>query len=525
MYVLFTRLTDEGGPFVVVRAFGGPAAGRDGDAGVSWTVVVRDDARLPLPGVDIRALYRISDADGFVRLLEGRHPDGLCVVEEVGEGGEEKSSDPVATLTWHEVLRALVRLPIQRPDCTIERIVGTAAREPRYHVRIRLASGVDALVFNYDDIDRLCLEGGPLGDPSTTRPHQTGALASVISGSRAADVVTAWEFQRGRQPLQLTRGSLPLITMRGSAYVWVDLEKPTADDLRATARALDLPYRLVLVSLSADGQPRILPHRDYVALRITAAHRDSLLSEIVTEPFDIILGHNVLVTVHEHPLPALKRALMRGATMVDDAPSLARLILAELLASDEALARWMEREADVHWADAPRAPKPLMQIEEVLHTRQAAAALRQASEGRFNALIAMRVQGEARRASPTLISRSALSHLLKRERRLATSLRVTEERADGAVRVLVARATWYARARRASLIHLAFALGAAASVGLVRLILVRMQMSAIVVGATALMCLLILGVSAVMVARATSMSDHMEQQARALWDGEEGEIE
>ncbi len=216
---------------------------------------------------------------------------------------------------------------------------------------------------------------------------------------------------------------------------------------------------------------------------------------------------------------------MRGATMVDDAPSLVRVILAELLASDEALARWMEHEADVHWADAPRAPKPLMQIEEALHTRRAVATLRQASEGRFNALIAINVQGEARRASPTLISRSALSQLLKRERRLATSVRVTEERADGAVRILAARATWYGRARRASLVHLAFALGAAASVGLVRLILVRMYTSASVVGATALMCLLILEVSAAIVVRVANTSDRMEQQARALGGDGEREIE
>ena len=529
MRALFARLTGDEGQFAVVLAYGEARAGRDGVA-IAWTVVARDDARPPLPGTAVRALYHLTGAADLARLEEGRDADGLCGLEddEDGEDDEDRRrSERAYTLTWREVLRALDRIHARTPGWTVERIVGTPAREPRYCLFVRAAGGPARPVPSYDAVDRLYLEAGPLAGPRPRpRPRDEAYADALRSRGRGADPVTAWTLQPGRRPAPCTTGELPVVAVAGAACVWVDLCAPDADDLRAVARALGLPYRAALATLSPDGQPHVVPYRDYVALRVAVARREPVAGAVVADPLDMIVGRNVLVTVHGRPQPALQRARLRGATSGDDAASaLAGVVLTEILTSEEALARWVAREADAHAAGAPGAAEPRAHVAVALRTRRAATALRRLAERRSCALAVARAEAESGRASPAPPIPS-LDYLLAREARLVAALQTTERTADGAVRLLVARATWRERARRVALLRLVYVFAAAAVAGLARLTLSGAHLAGLALGAATLVCFLIAGAGGAVAARAGDASGaRAERRARAAWGNEDDEGE
>jgi len=523
MRALFARLAGDEGRFAVVLAYGEARASRDGVV-IAWTVVARDDARLPLPGTDVRALYRLTGAADLARLEEGRDADGLCGLEDE-EDEDGRRFERAYTLTWREVLRALDRIHARTPGWTVERIVGTPARVPRYCLFVRTAGGPARLVPSYDAVDRLYLEAGPLAGP---RPRlRDEAYADALrSRGRGADPVTAWTLQPGRRPAPCTTGELPVVADAGAACVWVDLCAPGADDLRAVARALGLPYRAALATLSSDGQPHVVPYRDYVALRVAVACREPEAGAVVADPLDMIVRRNVLVTVHGRPQPALQRARLRGATSGNDAAAaLAGVVLAEILTSEEALARWVAREADARAAGAPGSAEPRAHVADALRTRRAAAALRRLAERRSCALAVARAEAESGRASPAP-SIPSLDYVLAREARLITGLRVTEGRADGAVRLLVARATWRERARRVALLRLVYVFAAAAVAGLVRLALSGAHLAGLALGAATLVCFLIAGAGGAIAARAgVASGGRAERRARVAWGNQDEEGE
>ena len=95
---------------------------------------------------------------------------------------------------------------------------------------------------------------------------------------------------------------------------------------------------------------------------------------------------------------------------------------------------------------------------------------------------------------------------------------MTEGTADGAMRLLVIRAAWRERARRAALIRLTSAFGATAIVGLARLALSSTHLAGLALGATTLVCFLIAGAGGAIAARAGDASgSRAERQARAAW--------
>jgi len=521
MRALFARLAESEERFTVSLAHGEPRAGHDGVA-VAWTVVVRDDAHPPLPNSDVRALYHLTDPADLAQLGVGDQPDGLCGLEE-GDGGD--GSDPAHRLTWREVLRALDQLDARAPGWAVERIAGTPAREPRYGLTVRTAAGASRLVPSRDAVDRLCLEEGPLGSAQMSGGDVPAAGRPALGpDGRRPDPLVAWALHPARQPLPCTRGGLALAAEASDACLWVDLCAPTADDLRAVARALCLPYGVALATLSPDGRYRAMRYRDCTALRMSLARRAPPDACVVVEPLDLIIGRDALVTVHAHTLPALARA-RAGAARAHSAaaPALADLVLAEVLASEEALARWVVREADDGATRASAAPDPRACLPGALQCKHNAAALRRASERRRGALTdAATSASDARAAMPL----RATDYLLAREARLVASLRTAEGIADGAVRLLAARAAWRARARRAALIRLTCVLAAATVAGLARLALSGAHLAAPVLGATTLVCVLIAGAGGAIAARiGDARGGRAERRARATWgdDDEEGE--
>lgn len=311
-----------------------------------WTVVLRDNATIPLPGADVRYLYRIADPVQVDRLGEGTVSDGLCLLD--------SEADAACRLTWPQVLRVLDCVAESYPRWQIEAVVGTLEPEPRYSVTLRTEQDSPHPIADAPAFDRLCLATGPLG------PH--GPLSGVVmAGARqsswdvlpalgvavpsgAHDPFTALVFAPARRPRSCTLGGLTWLA-QPSACVWLDLCAPSRNEVLAMARQLCLPYSAVLATLAPASQSWCHAHHDYISVRMPVPLRESASGQIRCEPLDLIVGPEVVVSIHAKPLTALARVRRHVGAGPDHvamtAPALVDAILGAVLSSDESLARWV----------------------------------------------------------------------------------------------------------------------------------------------------------------------------------------
>jgi magnesium transporter len=102
--------------------------------------------------------------------------------------------------------------------------------------------------------------------------------------------------------VDLTRESVGRIDDK--RLLWVDLDERTDADLKTLADALELQPRMVR-QLSADrGRARLLRFPDRILITLGALERDG--DEIGRRELDVLVGRNLVVTVHDGPLDAIE---------------------------------------------------------------------------------------------------------------------------------------------------------------------------------------------------------------------------
>jgi hypothetical protein len=384
MRALFAQLPDDGRLAVHLayqNTHPSPQAGAF-SLETSWTVVLRDNARVLFPGTDIRCLYAVTDSPDFALLRETPVIAGLC--------GLDDTIDPACRFTWAEVLRLLDVLATRFPAWQITAIVGTQEPEPRYGVTLQTETGAPRPLPSYGAFDRLCLEAGPLAPrplpmesvPVVARAPDLAAAAAPPTSRRQP--VTALVFATARQPQACTLGGLDWLAPAGVA-TWIDLCAPDRDDVLAVARQLRLPYQAALATLAPASEVWCRAYQDHIALRLPVARRDSLGGHIAADALDLIVGPDVVVSVHDTVFPALVRARRRVNRGPDHGSTtvfvLFAAILDEVFCSEEALARWLLQESAVR----PRHPEDGSGPR---HVRQAAAELCRLVERRQELLAA-----------------------------------------------------------------------------------------------------------------------------------------
>jgi magnesium transporter len=86
--------------------------------------------------------------------------------------------------------------------------------------------------------------------------------------------------------------------------LWVDLDERTDTDLETLAEALELQPRLVR-QLGADrGRARLIRFPDRILITLGALEREG--DEVVRRELDVLVGRNLVVTVHDGPLGAIE---------------------------------------------------------------------------------------------------------------------------------------------------------------------------------------------------------------------------
>lgn len=159
-------------------------------------------------------------------------------------------------------------------------------------------------------------------------------------------MATALLFDRNRvDEIEDWSGSLPRIGR--SAILWIDLERPSEEDVANLVRALDLDSESAGLLVSEDAEPRLDDHGEY--LHVTAVGLSDPRERKVSK-VDCIVSERWLVTVRDSPLEVVDRFRERaegsGAVgQLDGLGFLANLLewaLASYLEAFEALEQDLE---------------------------------------------------------------------------------------------------------------------------------------------------------------------------------------
>ena len=102
--------------------------------------------------------------------------------------------------------------------------------------------------------------------------------------------------------VELTREEVGRVNDR--RLLWIDVDERTDADLQTLADALELQPRLTH-QLSADrGRPRLIRFPDRILITLVALERDG--DEVTQRELDVLVGRNLVVTVHDGPLTAIE---------------------------------------------------------------------------------------------------------------------------------------------------------------------------------------------------------------------------
>jgi len=102
--------------------------------------------------------------------------------------------------------------------------------------------------------------------------------------------------------VDLTRESVGRIDDK--RLLWVDLDERTDSDLKTLADALELEPRIVRQLGTDRGRARLLRFPDRILITLGALERDG--DEIGRRELDVLVGRNLVVTVHDGPLDAIE---------------------------------------------------------------------------------------------------------------------------------------------------------------------------------------------------------------------------
>lgn len=102
--------------------------------------------------------------------------------------------------------------------------------------------------------------------------------------------------------VELTREEVRHVDDR--RLLWIDLDERADTDLTTLAEALELEPRLTRQLGSDRGRPRLLRFPDRILITLGALEREG--DEVARRELDVLVGRNLVVTVHDGPLTAIE---------------------------------------------------------------------------------------------------------------------------------------------------------------------------------------------------------------------------
>jgi len=168
--------------------------------------------------------------------------------------------------------------------------------------------------------------------------------------SPAGRQAVAWLF-RGDEPARtIDLGELPAVVAEDANLAWADLSNYAEGELRALSDRLGLGPALTEAALATWQRPRIVPFDDYYLVTVTVAYLDREARRVLAGQLDMVVGRNLLFSVHKRPLPFAESALARARSSPElvrlDSAFMLYILLDELLGYYERLAEQIEDEIE-----------------------------------------------------------------------------------------------------------------------------------------------------------------------------------
>jgi magnesium transporter len=164
--------------------------------------------------------------------------------------------------------------------------------------------------------------------------------------------VRAWLYDARGDDRDVDLAGLELRKVDDQQLLWIDVDSFNASGIDAVAKAVELEPRLVRLLTLENRRPRVVRLPERVAVILAAIDRTADGEEgLVRRELDIIVGSNLVVTVHDGPLAAIRQfedqvrderdlgRLESGAFMT----GLVDAVLAAYVAEVEAIEREVDR--------------------------------------------------------------------------------------------------------------------------------------------------------------------------------------
>lgn len=178
-------------------------------------------------------------------------------------------------------------------------------------------------------------------------------------------------------------------TLGEHQLLWIDIDARAEAGIEAFREAVELPEEVAGLLASDDNTGRLLRFPDHVLLRLVAMQpaeaagsRTAEAAEVTSAPIDIIVGKNLVITVHEGRIKAFEdfQDNVRGDSRLGalDAADFLTILVDSVLAVYRELVEGIERRIDALDEMALRASQATAFLAEVVTLRRRVAALRRA---------------------------------------------------------------------------------------------------------------------------------------------------
>ena len=115
--------------------------------------------------------------------------------------------------------------------------------------------------------------------------------------------------------------------------VWIDLEQPTEEEVRAVAREFGIHERFEAELLSPTPLPRVIADQDFALFVLHFPSPGVLDGETDNQEIDLIVGKRCVITTHYELIPPLHelKKLLETEVLVTESPRVTTEVLLEVL--------------------------------------------------------------------------------------------------------------------------------------------------------------------------------------------------
>lgn len=160
----------------------------------------------------------------------------------------------------------------------------------------------------------------------------------------------AWLFRDDTPARQFGLAELPALIADDANMAWVDLCDYPEGELRTLADGLGLGPAFVEAAVADWQRPRIAIFDDYYLVTAAVAHLNNGSHRVLAGQLDLVVGRNILLSIHKRPLPFAEAALGRARHSPElvrlDSAFMLYILLDELLAYYERLGEQIEDEIE-----------------------------------------------------------------------------------------------------------------------------------------------------------------------------------